>query len=183
MKHKIRQILPYLFVFAAFLFVSSYIQDRNDDLVFQESYAQAGSLIEWIRWFANNWGGRVIPQGLLAVLLQLPPIVFGLLNAAAATALAWLSRRIIDRDGRIPDGAYCFVFVLGLLFALPREILRGTVYWKCADVLYLWGFSTLFAALYPFVCLLRGKNPVSRPGLRRFSARLIPQALSSWEFA
>ena len=159
MKHKIRRILPYLFVFAAFLIVSSYIQDRNDDLVFQESYAQAGSLIEWIRWFANNWGGRVIPQGLLAVLLQLPPIVFGLLNAAATTALAWLSRRIIDRDGMIPDGAYCFVFVLGLLFALPREILRGTVYWKCADVLYLWGFSTLFAALYPFVCLLRGKKP------------------------
>jgi len=158
MKRKIWRNLPYVFVFAAFLFISSYIQDRNDDLVFMESYQQYGSLIEWIRWFANNWGGRVIPQGLLVVLLQLPPIFFGILNGAAAMALAVFSKRIIDRNGRIPDGAYCFALVLGLLFVFPGEVLRGTLYWKCADVLYLWGFSALFVALYPFVCLMRGKR-------------------------
>ena len=163
MKSKLRQILPYIFCFAAFLILSSYIQDRNDDLVFRDSYNQYDNLTQWVQWFSLNWGGRVIPQGLLVVILQMPPIVFMILNATAAAVLAFFSKRYVDGNHDVSDASYCFVFTVGLLFMIPQLVLRGTLYWKCADVLYLWGFSALFAALHPCASLLRGRR-ISIPG-------------------
>ena len=175
MKSKYRQILPYIFCFAGFLIISSYIHERSDDLVFRDSYSQYDNLAQWLQWFSSNWGGRVIPQGILVVLLQMPPIVFGLLNAAAGTLLAFYSKRFIDGKHTVSDAAYCFSFMIGLLFAIPAKILHGTVFWKCANVLYLWGFSALFIALYPFACLLRGE----KTGIPGFAAALFAAAYAA----
>ena len=45
-----------------------------------------------------------------------------------------------------------------LFVFIPKSVLEGTVFWKCANVLYLWGTLTLFVSIYPVICYTFNRN-------------------------
>ena len=68
---KTGKILSYI-IFASFIFLISYvtIQNKYDDFIFMKAIEDYGSFGNWLRYFAENWSGRLIPQGLQVIILQ-----------------------------------------------------------------------------------------------------------------
>lgn len=155
---RVKTIIWHISLFAAFFLLSSYIVNRNDDLVFMAGIERYGSFMGWVKWFSHNWGGRIVPQGILVLLLQLSPIVFNLFNAFAWCVFLVYVKRIFDIDD-IFSSNFVYVLVPTLIFVLiPRDVLAGTVFWKCANVLYLWGSSALLVAVYPVIKCIYAKH-------------------------
>ncbi len=155
---KRKQIIGYAMLYILFFLLSSYIFNRADDLIFQQGIERYGSLTGWAKWFAENWGGRIIPQGILVLLLQMPAFVFSLFDALAWVILLVCIRKVFDGNKSFTAG-FVYIAVPVLLFALlPGSLLQETVFWKCANVLYLWGAAAILVGIYPFVKDMRGER-------------------------
>lgn len=151
---KIKNISCYLLLYILFFFLSCYMVSRADDFVFKAGIERYGSLLGWGRWFSQNWGGRIIPQGILVILLQFPPVVFHFFDAFAWMILVIYVKKVFDADGIFRKTfIYCLLPALIFLF-IPTTVLNGTVFWKCANVCYLWGSAALLVAIYPLVKLI-----------------------------
>lgn len=152
---KAKKIIGYAVLYAAFFIMSCYMVSRADDLVFKAGIERYGSFLGWVKWFSRNWGGRIVPQGTLVLLLQLPPIVFHFFDAFAWVVLLVYIKKIFDSEDKFTRG---FIYVLAavLIFVLiPGSVLNGTVFWKCANVLYLWGSTALLLGIYPVTQFMR----------------------------
>lgn len=158
MAQKAKQLIPYFVTFILFLLLSSYMESRNDDLIFQAGIEKYGSLHSWAKWFGWNWGGRIIPQGVLVVLLQLPSSVFHLINAGFLTLLTSMVSNIFGIKIRNHEGIGFMVISVMMITLIPMQIFHTTVFWKCASVLYIWGFATLFISLIPFLLAVYGET-------------------------
>ncbi len=130
---------------------------RGDDLYLETGIEECGSLFGWMRFWAESWSGRILPQGILVWLMQFPPIVFHLVNAGVWLLLLWGTLRCLDRDAVLERG-WGMVLVLGGIFLLiPSSVLDDSVYWKCANVSYLWGTAAMMTAICPLVLRLEGR--------------------------
>lgn len=145
--------------FAAFLLLDLFITSRKDDLVFQDALNRYGSLWRWATWFSTNWGGRTLPQGVLVVVLQMPGIVFHVLDALAWVVMLRYAQLDLDPERRLGDVAVFLGLPVALFTLVPVSVLSGTVFWKCANVLYLWGTASALVALKPVLDVWRGAEP------------------------
>ena len=145
-----------LFTILFFFFQSLYISNRADDFVFQQALVRYGSFGEWMKYFSGNWSGRIIPQGLLVLLLQLPDIVFQTINALMWGLLLAYIWKIYDYRNSFNTDVALPVSGLVILSIIPAAVLQGAVFWKCANVSYLWGTALSLVAVYPFVISLHG---------------------------
>ena len=157
-KDSAKKVIWYFALYAMFFLLSCYMVSRADDLVFKAGIERYGGFSGWVKWFSNNWGGRIVPQGLLVILLQFPPVVFNLFNAFAWVLLVIYIKKVFDADGVFRAG-FIYGLIPALIFILiPTGVLTGTVFWKCANVLYLWGSAALLAAVYPLVKFIYGQK-------------------------
>lgn len=158
MRNKAKKVAYYVVIFCALLLLNSFVESRADDLVFKAGIERYGSLSSWATWFSSNWGGRVVPQGMLVILLQLPDLVYSILTSLVMLLLGILA---LDTFGISLGSSHAtgllLLFVL-LHALLPFELLRTTVYWKCACVLYVWGLAALLVAIRPMLYELRGDS-------------------------
>lgn len=145
--------------FVAFLLLDLFITSRLDDLVFQDALNRYGSLWGWATWFSANWGGRTLPQGVLVVVLQMPNIVFHILDALAWVVLLRYAQLDLDPERRLGNAAVFLGLPVALFTLVPVTVLSGTVFWKCANVLYLWGTASALVALKPVLDVWRGAEP------------------------
>ena len=156
--YKAKSIVSYIILFLAFFVLSCYIVNLGDDWVLKDGIERYKSFFGWAKFFFHNWGGRVIPLGVLVLLLQMPELVFHLVDAFAWVLLLNYMKRIFDSDNRISNNVFFFVIPLMIFVLIPASILNGTVFWKCANVLYLWGSATLLIAIYPFIRQIQGRR-------------------------
>lgn len=138
--------------------MSWFIVSRNDDFVFKAGIERYGSFIGWVNFFSHNWGGRIIPQGILVLLLQTSEIWFHLLNASMWFILLLYICRVFDYEGMWNRKAEFLVLSFSIFAFIPVSVLAGSVFWKCANVLYLWGTAGMLVAIYPFVCIAKGNR-------------------------
>lgn len=156
--HRATRCICYAAIFLLLFTLSSYIQSQSDDLVFQEGISRYGGITEWAAFYSQNWGGRVIPHGLLVLMLQMPNYVFSLLNTIAWMALLYYVKRDYDVQNQIAEILlYCSVFA-AIFILIPAEILSESIFWKCANVLYLWGGAGILAAIYPILYKLNHED-------------------------
>lgn len=161
MSSRLRRTIPFLIFFLCYCIMSLFIVSHDDDLVFKAAIEEYGSFWGWATWFACNWGGRVVPQGILVTLLQLPDIVFTIINSFFGTVLVYYTYRVVDYNKQIPCGIWLFGIPFMVIISISAEILAGTVLWKCAAVLYVWGLATMFIALFPYVTTIHQKQCTS----------------------
>lgn len=154
----IKDILFYLFVWIAYLFLSCFAYSRGDDFVFGAGIERYGSFIGWVKFFSTNWGGRIIPQGLLVILLQLPEIVFHLFDATMWVLLIKYVCKVFDYKGAFDRKIEFACFSVFVFLTIPAGVLNGTVFWKCANVLYLWGTAGALVMFYPFICVINERE-------------------------
>ena len=155
---KKRAIILYAIMYLAFFLLSCYIHSRADDFVFAAGPERYGGLIGWAAFFTQNWSGRIIPQGLLVLILQMPEIFFHLVDALAWVILLIYIKRIFDAEGVLPS-AFVYVAVSVMIFGLiPAGVLHGSIFWKCANVLYLWGSAAILIGICPLVALYHGRD-------------------------
>lgn len=152
---KAKKIIGYTALYTAFFIVSCYMVSRDDDLVFQAGIKRYGSFSGWVEWFSHNWGGRIIPQGILVLLLQLPPIVFHFFDAMAWVVLLIYIKKVFDADDHFSKAVVYILTVVLIFVLIPDGILNAAVFWKCANVLYLWGSAALLVGIYPVVQFMR----------------------------
>lgn len=138
--------------------ISYYIDSYLDDFVFEAAIQRYGGFIKWIKFFSENWGGRVIPQGLLVIILQFPNIIFTVINAIMWIVFLYYIVRLYCDKIPVEKKYIMFFFLVSVLVLIPHEVLAGAVFWKCANVLYLWGTAFAFMMLYPLVCEIRNSK-------------------------
>ena len=148
----------YVVLWVAFYLLSTFIANYEDDLVFKAGIERYGSFAGWVDFFSHNWGGRVIPQGFLVILLQLPDIFFNAINSSAWVILLRYVCKVFDFSKTF-DRKVEIILVLLLIFTIiPSAVLSTAVFWKCAAVLYLWGTACALIVLYPFVCAINNRS-------------------------
>lgn len=129
-----------------------------DDFVFASGIERYGSFSGWVDFFSKNWGGRVIPQGCLVLLLQIPETVFAVINAVMWMVLVTYSVKIFDFDRKC-NTIFLFSFIVVAIFVfIPGGIIESTLFWKCANVLYLWGTACSFVVIHAFICELNNRR-------------------------
>ena len=167
-KDKIKCRWGIVLTFVMYLIINMGIVNSGDDFVFMNAPVQFGSLAGFMKFYYSHWSGRVIPHTLLVILLNLPQPVFWILNALFMTLLVWALIRFCTADSRTRMENMQSVNVLTVLLAaavifLPRQaMLNGSVLWKCAAVLYIWGTLCAFCALYPFISRLYDRRKCCR---------------------
>ena len=155
-RHK--SIIPYILIWVSFLLLGSKIVSQGDDLVFADGIHKYGSLGGWVAFFFKNWGGRIVPQGFLILLLQLPEIVFHIVDASMWFVLLLYADKLFNEESNIKRPAFMILFAVLIFTMIPTSCIVGTAFWKCANVLYVWGTALAFVAIYPLTCLWRNRE-------------------------
>lgn len=132
--------------------------DKMDDSNFRDGIANFGNIFAWMKFWAENWSGRVIPQGILVLLMQIPDFGFHLCNAGMWMILLFYTWKILDCRGTVDWKIAMPLLFFGVFALIPVKVLDDSVFWKSANVTYLWGMATLMVAIYPHVALLRGEK-------------------------
>lgn len=148
---KAKVFIRYAIVYLAFLILSCYMANYGDDFVFKAGIERYGSFFGWVNFFARMWGGRIVPQGILVLLLQLPEIVFHLFDAFAWVLLLIYIKKVFDADEMLPFWFVCCAVSIMIFVLIPISVLTGSVLWKCANVLYLWGSAGILIGIYPLI--------------------------------
>lgn len=151
-------VIFYVLVWLSYFSMSWFIDSRGDDFVFKAGIERYGTFMGWVKFFSHNWGGRVIPQGVLVCLLQVPEIWFHIFNASAWLLLIVYIGRVFDFAGVWNRKVEILLLSFSVFIVIPYGVLNGAVFWKCANVLYLWGTAGTLVVLYPFVCNINGKH-------------------------
>ena len=133
----------FLGLYIVYFLLSTCIHNVGDDLVFQKGIEQYGSLHGWIIFFSNNWSGRIIPQGILVALLQFPESIFHMINALMWVLLFTYVVKVYDIHRNF-DMKKTIITISILTFSvIPKSVLSQATFWKCANVLYLWGSAMM----------------------------------------
>ncbi len=148
----------YIFSFLMFFLLSLYITTKNDDLVLQKGLEQYGTIWGWANFFSKNWGGRIVPLGVLVLLLQIPDYAFAFINAIMWGVLIEHVIKIFDFE-RKKNGIYLMAVIVTSVFVfIPDDVLAYSVFWKCANVIYLWGTACSFLVIYVCMCVVSGRK-------------------------
>ena len=147
-----------LFPAFAFLLLIGILMNRRlglmaDDFSFIKIFREDGNIINWLSHYWNIWSGRVLPHALLVFFLNLPPLVFNILNAVLTTVLIGQMAFYAVRGRKIEQtsGGAMLIFA-GAVFhylLIPAEISSITAFWRTAAILYVWGTVAFLFALYP----------------------------------
>lgn len=158
LKTHFKSICFYLVLLFLFFELSRYSYTKADDLVFQNAISRYGSFKNWVIFFGTHWGGRIIPQGILVLLLQTKEKLFHVFEALIWLILLRYVSKNYDPDGHINRKIAILLMAGATLCLIPMSVLSDSIFWKCANVLYLWGTSMTMAALYPMVQMERGRT-------------------------
>ena len=147
-------------VLVASIFLNLGLHSRNDDFYFALALERYGSLFGWAQVYGTTWSGRIIPHGLLVLLLQLPNTVFILINSIVIVAIFHLFVQLFaPRNIRFKTlaGVVMMLSLLLLKFWNEWEI-TNVIHWKCSAVLYVWCIAGFFLAIRPLVLTADGKK-------------------------
>ncbi len=157
-RHKEKIILFYVSLYVFLVLFDCCLVNRADDVYLQDAVQNYGTVFNWIYFWATSWSGRIIPQGILVWLMQYPDIFFHLADAGMWIVFLHYTIRNLDVE-RVLDQRTAVIGLYGGIFLLiPDSVLSGSVYWKCANVSYLWGTAAMMVAIYPFVLKMNGRN-------------------------
>ena len=143
------------------LIYNSTIRSMNDDFVFAQGIERFGGFWKWMHFYAMNWSGRLIPHGILVLLLQLPNVIFIVLNSIMLFATIYLFILIFAPSSIRYPSIYGLLIICSLLFFKLFGLydwFSFVIHWKCASVLYLWSITGFFLAIYPLVLIFRGES-------------------------
>lgn len=148
------KVVSYLFL-ALFIFSLSYvtIQNKYDDFVFLKAIDDFGSFGKWLTFFAENWSGRLIPQGFMILILQCPEVVFHLINTVMWMVMLYYTAKDFDYYNVFDRRIVMIVVLASVYLLMPSGVIDGAISWKSANPLYLWGGALMLVALYPFICM------------------------------
>lgn len=159
-KEIIRNRLCILIIIAISLALNMTLQNHADDFVFQKGIEAYGGLAGWLRFYAENWSGRLIPHGIFVVLQNLPDAIFFILNSVAFALLPIMLVRCLFPVQMRGDAKFELGLFLLLILFIPQSVFEYTVFWKCSSVLYLWGIVSMLFAMMPFVDQYRGNDKI-----------------------
>lgn len=146
----------------SFFELSRYAYTKADDLVLPNAISQYGSSKNWVIFFSTLWSGRIIPQGILVLLLQTKEKLFHVFEALIWLILLRYVSQNYDPDCHIDRKIEILLMAGATLCLIPVSVLSEFIFWKCANVLYLWGTSLTRVVLYPMVQIERGRTYHSR---------------------
>lgn len=165
MKNRLERFYPYIpFVLFG---IYSLLVHKNVDLVgddiFYKHLLDNQTVSEWLDEQFLSWGGRFALILLEYCALQLPLIVWKVINSAVFLLQAVSISQFIKNDCKNEKLTADNNFVINLsvcfmLASIPRGVLMSSVLWISGAFTYLWTTVSLFFALLIFVRMVNGEK-------------------------
>lgn len=131
----------YVFIYFVFLLLLTHVKPTGgDDVVYQSKIIQMGFL-PWIQDLYLFWSGRVVLTGLLAVFLNLPILLWKLLNAFFLTYLVYGIECLTFKDMKLR------FLIFGFILLVPAQYMSSSAFWVTGSFNYLWPISSLLFIL------------------------------------
>lgn len=154
-------------------YINISVESIRDDLIFKEGPTVYGSILEWLKFYINNWSGRIVPHTLLVVVLNMPPFIWGIINWIMMFTLVYIAIEFVIWEYKIKNkDEMFFAFLVATMILIPSSITQGAILWKCASVLYLWGMVGALFALIQFLPKASRASKERFKGVNKFLAVL-----------
>lgn len=131
----------YVLIYFIFLLLLTHVKPTGgDDVVYQSKIIQMGFL-SWIQDLYLLWSGRIVLTGLLAVFLNLPILLWKLLNAFFLTYLVYGIECLTFKDMKLRFLIFAFILLI------PAQYMSSSAFWVTGSFNYLWPISSLLFIL------------------------------------
>lgn len=127
----------YLLFYLIFLVLLSHVKPTGgDDVIYQSKIVQMG-FFPWIQELYLLWSGRIVLTGLLAVFLNLPILIWKILNAFFLTYLVFGIESLTFKDLKLR------LLIFSLILLIPVQYMSSSAFWVTGSLNYLWPISSL----------------------------------------
>lgn len=122
---------------------------RADTLVFQ-GYLEQYDFWEFLTWRIQTWSGRFILEGLLYIILELPYLIFAILDSIIILGGVFALRTLLEWKN-----FQTTVFIFLLLFFPAAGLIEVGI--QPGAINYIWAFVAAIIALIPLEMIYRDK--------------------------
>ncbi|MGN0484395.1 MAG: DUF6056 family protein [Lachnospiraceae bacterium] len=156
MKNKRKTIYTYLPVIVFFCYACLVFRKigylPGDDEFYRNTFANQ-SVLQWCKDFYLQWSGRVPLQLLDILFLNLPLMVWKIVNALFYALIPFYFCRIsrIFLNDKGTWGFFLGVCACVMLVEIPDAIMASAVYWVTGSFNYLWPTVGLLVGIYPLL--------------------------------
>ena len=113
----------YLLFYLIFLVLLSHVKPTGgDDVIYQSKIVQMG-FFPWIQELYLLWSGRIVLTGLLAVFLNLPILIWKILNAFFLTYLVFGIESLTFKDLKLR------LLIFSLILLIPVQYMSSSAFW------------------------------------------------------
>lgn len=141
-----------IIVFIYYLFFHSTMDVIFGDDPYFQSVLNNQSLIDWLVVRYKTWSSRLIIEGLLVMLINLPLIVWMILDSLMFVLIYYSIIKLTDTQGNLIIN----LLLLILMFFMPISIF-GSAGWRATTLNYLWPLSFGFYGLAKMKDIYNGK--------------------------
>ena len=132
---------------------------NSDDIFYKEAFRDIASLTDFIKSFANGWGGRIIPSVFSTILLNIDLIIYKIITSVVVVILMYsIYRLVIIKNVIIEDNkkTKLILFItMALFFLINEAVIKQGVIWVTGASNYLWQCLAMMIALIPYVKIIK----------------------------
>ena len=151
-KFLLNDVFYLMICFSLFFLIEKHVipLEKTDDLVFSTQLKEMGAF-SWIVQFYMNWSGRVVLTFLDAVLLNLPVMIWRILNASVFSLMLLMITKITEAK-------WMRYALLVMIFCIPTVTLSSSSLWITGSLNYLWPAGFMMVVLYYLKLVFKGKE-------------------------
>ena len=156
MKKIFNALLIVIFIIALF-FINTGLTSL-DDTIYQQSFNNISSCINWVSEFYNVWSGRITLTILINIFCNLPSICFKIVNTIAFLTTMLASYKIITmliHKWNKKMSSSLLIILFCSIFFVNIPVINSGGLWIAGAMNYLWPVSAMLVALIPFIAELK----------------------------
>lgn len=122
----------------------------GDDELYKNIISQR-NFFEWLYEVYILWSGRIVLTGALALILNLPIMVWKIMTAGIFTLAVWLIEKITRKSEFVRWST------VALILLIPSPILNSSAFWITGSLNYLWPYVSMLFVIWVASLILHNK--------------------------
>ena len=144
--------VQYSLIYGLFLIVLIKVKITGGDDELYKSIIHNRNFFDWLVELYQRWSGRVVLTGLLALILNIPILIWKFVTAGFFTLLIALFEKLTH------PSLYVRWLSVALILLIPSPILNSSAFWITGSLNYLWAYVSMMGLFYLVYARLHHKE-------------------------